>query len=84
MLFTLPPPRPPPLIHVCEGVCVCYRCVTEYELLTEVTLRLFLHSGDGTVLVCEEELLELGHFVLQHRHFVLNKKTKQNMKGLPL
>lgn len=31
---------------------------------TEVTLGLFLHSGDGTVLVCEEKLLELGHLVL--------------------
>lgn len=35
-----------------------------FELLTEVTLGLFLHSGDGTVLVCEEKLLELGHLVL--------------------
>lgn len=41
------------------------------ELLTEVTLGLFLHSGDGTVLVCEEELLELGHLALEHGHFVL-------------
>lgn len=32
-------------------------------LLTEVTLGLFLHSGDGTVLVCEKKLLELGHLV---------------------
>lgn len=40
-------------------------------LRTEVTLGLFLHSGDGTVLVCEEELLELGHLVLQHGHLVL-------------
>lgn len=40
-------------------------------LWTEVTLRLFLHSGDGTVFVCEQELLELGHLVLQHRHLVL-------------
>ena len=41
-------------------------CVSEFmfELLTEVTLGLFLHSGDGTVLVCEEKLLELGHLVL--------------------
>lgn len=35
-----------------------------FELLTEVTLGLFLHSSDGTVLVCEEELLELGDLVL--------------------
>lgn len=35
-----------------------------FELLTEVTLGLFLHSGDGTVLVCEKKLLELGHLVL--------------------
>lgn len=34
------------------------------ELLTEVTLGLFLHSGDGTVLVCEEKLLELGDLIL--------------------
>lgn len=39
-------------------------CVSVFELLTEVTLGLFLHSGDGTVLVCEEKLLELGHLVL--------------------
>lgn len=49
-----------------------------FELLTEVTLRLFLHSGDGTVLVCEEKLLELGHLVLQHGHFVLKSKETQN------
>lgn len=42
-------------------VCVC---VFMDELLTEVTLGLFLHSGDGTVLVCEEKLLELGHLIL--------------------
>lgn len=42
------------------------------DLLTEVTLGLLLHSGDGTVLVCEEKLLELGHLVLQHGHFVLS------------
>lgn len=34
------------------------------DLLTEVALGLFLHSGDGTVLVCEEKLLELGHLIL--------------------
>lgn len=47
------------------------------ELLTEVTLGLFLHSGDGTVLVCEEKLLELGHLVLQHRHFILRCRKKR-------
>lgn len=46
------------------------------ELLTEVTLGLFLHSGDGTVLVCEEKLLELGHLVLQHGHFILRCRKK--------
>lgn len=43
------------------SVCVS---VFMFELLTEVTLGLFLHSGDGTVLVCEEKLLELGHLIL--------------------
>lgn len=33
-------------------------------LWTEVTLGLFLHSGDGTVLVCQEELFKLGHLIL--------------------
>lgn len=33
-------------------------------LWTEVTLGLFLHCCDGTVLVCEEKLLQLGHFIL--------------------
>lgn len=40
-------------------------------LWTEVTLGLFLHSGNGTVLVCEEKLLELGHLILQHGHLIL-------------
>lgn len=34
-------------------------------------MGLLLHSGDGTVLVCQEKLLELGHLVLQHGHLVL-------------
>lgn len=46
-------------LHVCVSVYV-----REGELLTEVTLGLFLHSGDGTVFVSEEELLELSHLVL--------------------
>ena len=46
------------------GVGHDLKCVVMFELLTEVTLGLFLHSSDGTVLVCEEELLELGHLVL--------------------
>lgn len=45
--------------HIPKCVCICV-----FELLTEVTLGLFLHSGDGTVLVCEEKLLELGHLIL--------------------
>lgn len=40
-------------------------------LWTEVTLGLLLHSGDGTVLVCEQELLELSHLIFQHGHFIL-------------
>lgn len=44
-------------------VCV-FICVYVFELLTEVTLGLFLHSGDGAVLVSEQELLELGHLIL--------------------
>lgn len=40
-------------------------------LWTEVTLGLFLHSGDGTVLVCEEKLLELSHLIFKHGHFIL-------------
>lgn len=44
-----------------EGV-FCLR--VRVELLTEVTLGLLLHSGDGTVLVCEEKLLELGDLIL--------------------
>lgn len=58
-------------------MCVCVReSVFMSELLTEVTLGLFLHSGDGTVLVCEEKLLELGHLVLQHGHFILRCRKK--------
>lgn len=49
------------LRHTVASVCVS---VFMFKLLTEVTLGLFLHSGDGTVLVCEEKLLELGHLVL--------------------
>lgn len=57
------------LRHRDEGVVLVKLpsvCVSVFmlELLTEVTLGLFLHSGDGTVLVCEEKLLELGHLVL--------------------
>jgi len=44
-----------------QSVC---RSVFVFELLTEVTLGLFLHSGDGAVLVCEQKLLELGHLIL--------------------
>lgn len=40
-------------------------------LWTEVTLGLFLHSGDGTVLMCEQELLQLGYLIFQHGHFIL-------------
>lgn len=54
--------------------------VFKSELLTEVTLGLFLHSGDGTVLVCEEKLLELGHLVLEHGHFIL--KTQKHLKSI--
>lgn len=49
------------------------------DLLTEVTLGLLLHSGDGTVLVCEEKLLELGHLVLQHGHFVLSSRRDRGI-----
>lgn len=58
------------LRHTDEGAffgqipkCMCVSAFM-FELLTEVTLGLFLHSGDGTVLVCKEKLLELGHLVL--------------------
>lgn len=47
------------LLGACWGWTGC-----RAALWTEVTLGLFLHSGDGTVLVCEEKLLELGHLIL--------------------
>lgn len=50
--------------HWCWAAC-------RTALWTEVTLGLFLHSGDGTVFVCEEKLLQLSHLVLQHGHFIL-------------
>lgn len=40
-------------------------------LRTEVPLGLFLHSSDGTVLVCQQELFELCHLILQHGHLIL-------------
>lgn len=56
------------LVCVClvkiPEVCVCVHLCLCFELLTEVTLGLFLHSGDGAVLVSEQELLELGHLIL--------------------
>lgn len=47
------------------------RTASGTALWTEVTLGVFLHSGDRTVLVGEEELLELGHLAFQHGHLVL-------------
>lgn len=59
-------------MSVCLSVSVCVSfSISVCELLTEVTLGIFLHSGDWTVLVGEEELLELGHLILQHSHLVL-------------
>lgn len=62
---------------VCLVAHACVCVVFTLELLTEVTLGLFLHSGDGTVLVCEEKLLELGHFILEHGHFILRRRRTQ-------
>lgn len=59
-------------MKVCFWSQVCVSVsVFIFELLTEVTLRLFLHSGDGAVLMCEQKLLELGHLILKHGHFIL-------------
>lgn len=53
------------VLVIFQNVCVhgVHLCLC-FGLLTEVTLGLFLHSGDGAVLVCEQKLLELGHLIL--------------------